>query len=668
MKQYSLIAIAGLMMAGCSQAEPDAETADAAPADTPETVVADAAPADNAAADEMPAADAVDGTGNPTRNAYFGDLHVHTRYSFDAFAFGTVASPDESYEFAKGATIQHPAGFDMTLDRPLDFQGVTDHGMYLGMLPAMTDPDSPAYNHPIAEQVRAMTTVEERRQVFVDMGPYLAREPGTEQYLNEDIVASAWAEIVKAADRHNDPGTFTAFVAYEYTSAGGARDNLHRNVVFRGSDAPVAPFSRLDSPNPEDLWAAMEEWRADGIESIAIPHNPNGSGGRMFERTTFDGDEIDDAYADLRMRNEPLVEMTQVKGTSETHPALSPTDEWANFEIMPYKIATNIVSEIPGSYVRDAYRRGLEFAADGTENPYKFGMIGASDTHVAAGSFEEDNYWSKVGTLDAEASLRGSVPGGGANQSTGVSLGDADRESDASMRTSDGSGRTYRDTYYHTWGASGLAGIWAEENTREALFDAMRRKETFATSGPRIRVRFFGGTGFTPADLEDPEFLTRAYANGVPMGGDLLASDDGAAPSFAVWAVRDPLEAPLQRLQVVKGWTENGETREAVFDVACADGLTVDPETNRCPDNGASVDMATCEISTGVGADELKTVWTDPGFDASQHAFYYVRVLQNPTCRWSTWDALREGVEPRQDMPATIQERAWSSPIWYTPA
>ncbi len=599
---------------------------------------------------------------NPTKNAYFGDLHVHTRYSFDAFIFGTTTDPNDAYEFAKGGTIEHPAGFDMKLDRPLDFQGVTDHGMYLGMLPAMTEEGSAAYDHPIAADLRAAEEADERRGIFVGMRPYLGARAGEDEHLDMDVVRGAWSKIVEAAEAHNDPGNFTTFIAYEYTSSGYERDNLHRNVVFRGSEAPDAPFSRIDSQNPEDLWAAMDEWRSQGIDALAIPHNPNGSGGRMFEMEKFYGDPLDEDYVDVRTRNEPIVEMTQVKGTSDTHPALSPNDEWADFEIMPYKIATTIVSEPEGSYVRDAFIRGLRLADGGLTNPYKFGLIGASDTHVSAGAFLESDYWSKVGLLDAEAHLRGSVPGTGVNQSTG----DPAQESDSSIRTDDGSGRTFRDTYYYTWGASGLAGVWAEENTREAIFDAMRNKETFATSGPRMKVRFFAGD-FADGDLDDPDFLTTAYAEGVPMGGDLLPAEAGAAPTFAVWAMRDSMAAPLDRVQVVKGWSSDGEGAETVYDVACSDGAEVDPATNRCPGNGATVDLATCGISADSGADELKAVWTDPDFDASKRAFYYVRVLENPTCRWSTWDALREGVEPRHDVAPTIQERAWSSPIWYTP-
>lgn len=601
---------------------------------------------------------------NPMRNAYFGDLHVHTRYSFDAFSYGALADPDAAYEFAKGAAIKHPAGFDLKLDRPLDFQGVSDHAVYLGMLPAMLDPDSAAYRHPEAARLRAAQTADERRGFVIALRPYLRRGGGLEEHLDLETVRSAWAEIIAAANRHNDPGSFTTFIAYEYTSDGGNRDNLHRNVVFRGDTAPEIPFSRMDSLNPEDLWARMDAWRLAGMDSLAIPHNGNGSGGRMFEREYFQGGPIDDAYAEQRMRNEPLVEIVQLKGSSETHPALSTKDEWAGFEIMPYKIATTILSEPAGGYVRDAYLRGLEFEADGTRNPYKFGVIGSSDTHVGAGSFEEDNYWAKVGVLDATPELRGSVPGQGHLE---VSASDRAAASAASLRTQDGSGRTYRDTTYPTFGAAGLAGVWAEENTRAALFDGFRRKETFATSGPRIRLRFFGTTRDGFADFNDPAFLATAYGAGVPMGGELYGGAEGETPAFAVWAMRDPLEAPLQRVQIIKGWIDNDGRHEQVYDVGCSDGLRVDPVTHRCPDNGADVDLASCAISADAGADELRATWSDPDFDPDQLAFYYVRVLQNPTCRWSTWDALRSGVEPRRDLPKTIQERAWSSPIWYTP-
>jgi hypothetical protein len=397
--------------------------------------------------------------------------------------------------------------------------------------------------------------------------------------------------------------------------------------------------------NPEDLWDWMDAQRADGNESLAIPHNSNGSNGWMFEGTYFQSDKpIDAAYAEQRMRNEPLVENTQVKGTSDTHPLLSPNDEWANFEIMPIRVASTLASQPNGSYVREAYLNGLLMEAEKGFNPYKFGVIGASDTHNAAGSFEEDNYWSKTGLMDIEPYLRGSVP----------------------LPDSPADAPEYAQGASQYWGASGLAGVWAESNTRDSLYDAFRRKETFSTSGPHIKVRFFAGFGLD-AELADADnAVAKAYAGGVPMGSDLVRDGD-KAPAFYLWASRDADTQNLQRLQIIKGWIEDGQAQEQVFDVACSDGLSVDPTTHRCPDNGAQVDITDCSVTPDKGDAEMATVWQDPGFDANQSAFYYVRVLENPSCRWSTYDAIRAGVTPRPDMQAVIQDRAWSSPIWFVP-
>jgi hypothetical protein len=377
----------------------------------------------------------------------------------------------------------------------------------------------------------------------------------------------------------------------------------------------------------------------------------------MFQRVDWAGKPIDDRYASQRMRNEPLVEVTQIKGTSETHPNLSDTDEWAGFEIMPFRIASKLHSKAEGSYVREAYRTGLEIAAGGASNPYKFGLIGSTDTHLGGGSDREDTFYSKAGLMDGLPERRGSVPAGWLTGVLARTL--------ASGLVKEVDGRTYLAfNVFEYWGASGLAAVWAEENTREAIYAALRRKETFATSGPRIRLRFFAGYGFDDTLLDAPDRVTRAYAEGVAMGGDLEADGD-RSPRFWVAALGDPTAAPLQRLQVIKGWEDGGQTFEQVFDVACSDDLAVDPTTHRCPDNGARVDLGDCSFSNDVGAMQLATVWEDPGFQPGQEAFYYVRVLENPTCRWSTWEALRAGVEPRSDLPATIQERAWSSPIWY---
>ena len=603
-----------------------------------------------------------------SRVPLFGDLHVHTTYSFDAYIFGTLATPDDAYEFAKGKSIKHPAGFDVSLDRPLDFYGVTDHGTFLGQVAEAATPGTPYYEAPSSEQVNDInspenlniSTIPRRTQAF---GGFLAntvaafRERKLDIRYADSVSRRAWADTVAAAQRHNDPGNFTTFIAYEYTASTTDMGNLHRNVVFRGNSnrIPSVPYSRANSNDPEGLWQWMDRLREDGIESIAIPHNSNGSDGFMFALKDSFGKPLTKEYSELRMRNEPIVEITQVKGTSDTHPALSTNDEWADFEIMPFKVATQSISEPKGSYVRDALLEGMKMENKEGFNPYKFGFIGSSDTHTAASSLEEDNFFSKIGILDSSESLRGSVP-----------------ETDPAILESgqpviDLDGNKYIDSSAITWGASGLAGVWAEENTRDSIYAAFRRKESFATSGPRMTVRFFAGYNLDAGKINDNDLIEYLYTNAETMGADL----DGIkqqAPSFFVWAVRDAFTAPLQRVQIIKGYIDdNGDPQEQVFDVACSDGGIPDPDTYRCPDNNAKVDISNCAFSQDVGAAELKTFWTDPTFKVEQRSFYYVRALENPTCRWSTWDAVRNNVEPRSDILKTIQERVWSSPIHYIP-
>ncbi|MCY3926673.1 MAG: DUF3604 domain-containing protein [Acidobacteria bacterium] len=580
---------------------------------------------------------------NPLKDAYFGDLHVHTRFSFDAYLFQTRTNPDDAYRFAKGEAIDHPSGHQLQLQSgALDFQAVTDHGMYLGVMPEMDNPESALYDTVLGADLRQPAPVGGFGRAIQGL------RSGEFAELPADAVdhatRTAWQAIIDAAEAHNDPGNFTTFIGYEYTTSSDDRGNLHRNVIFKGSNVPPKPFASTDSRNPEDLWRWLDERRDEGIEGLAIPHNSNGSNGHMFKLETVGGEPLDAAYADLRMRNEPLVEMTQVKGTSETHPLLSPNDEWAEFEIFPYRIATTLYSEPKGSYVREAYVNGLVLQETQGFNPFRFGMIGATDTHNSGGTPEEDNFHGKVGVGDGTGQGRGSVP--------------------LDEPTEDG--ERYAQNSFKYWGGSGLAAVWAEENTRDAIYNAFRRKETFATSGPRMRLRFFGGYHYTNDLTSDPEMIAAAYEGGVPMGGDLVANE-GRSPRFLVWAARDADSAPLQRLQMVKGWVEDGEPRESVVDIACADGGIPSGDPLRCPDNGASVDLSDCSYSEDLGSAELSALWTDPDFDATKHAVYYVRVLENPTCRWSTWDALRAGVEPNPDMPSTIQERAWSSPIWYVP-
>lgn len=510
-------------------------------------------------------------------------------------------------------------------------------------------------NHPLSQTMTAQVAFGDdaaaAADTFASIGISFVTGQPIEEIRDQDYMNQIWAETLNAAERHNDPGVFTTFAGYEFTAMTivsqeeGSAANLHRNVIFR-NEAPDQIFSTLDSRNPEDLWDWMTDQRSNGIDSLAIPHNSNGSNGEMFALSTYYGEPLTEAYALTRLKNEPLVEITQIKGTSETHPMFSPNDEWAGFEQYDYFIGSAAQATInEGDFVRPALARGLATAEEVGANPYEFGFIGSSDTHIAAATLSEENHWGKFPTDGAGPRQRSSVPPDGFN--------DWDDAPEATNR---------RILTGAKFSASGLIGVWAEANTRDDLFDAMRRRETFGTSGPRMKVRLFAGD-YSAEILDSAEMLEQAYAGGVPMGGNLNWDGTGA-PSLLAWAIQDPLSAPLQRLQIVKVWAEDGQARERVYDVACSDGSTPNAETRRCTDNGASVDIATCETTPGSGVGELKAIWTDPDFDSEQVSAYYVRVLENPTCRWSTWDAVRAGTPPNPKLPLTLQERAWSSPVW----
>ena len=634
-----------------------------------------------------------------TRKAYYGDLHVHTDYSFDAYAFGTLATPYDAYRFAKGEAIKNAAGFEMQLSRPMDFYGVTDHAMFLGVVKAAADTSTAFSKKRFSEPFNDLNAPEndgidpisilKRLLTFSTFLPDAVKSISEGDLDREEVlgvIRSAWGDTIDAAEQFNDPGHFTTFIAYEYTSSSADMGNLHRNVIFEGSERlPLEPFSRFNSVNPEDLWQWMDELRAKGVESLAIPHNSNGSNGQMFKLVDWAGNPLDDNYAKKRIRNEPIVEITQIKGTSETHPLLSSRDEWAGFEIMPYRVATGALSKPEGSYVREALLNGLALEQQGITNPYQFGLIGSSDTHSAASQNDESTYASKLGLMSGTEAQRGSVPlptldGELAYYGTKIA---------STLTTTTMGSNSYKkingDVYDNNagnplYGASGLAAAWAEENTRESLFKAFRRKEVFATSGPHIRLRFFAGYGFDESMVTAADGVDRAYEKGVSMGGEISAKDykseddvskgdlskGMASPGFLMMAAADPQGTPLQRMQIIKGWVDaDGNTHEAVIDVACAGGAEVNAQTKRCPDNGANVDISDCSINPETGAAQLSTLWHDPDFNAEQRAFYYARVLENPTCRWSTWDANRVGVAPRPDLATTLQERAWSSPIHY---
>ena len=631
---------------------------------------------------------------NPNKNPYYGDLHVHTKYSFDAYVFGVTASPDDAYRYAKGDGIKHPLGYEMKLREPLDFYSVTDHGFYMGMIQAFADTSTDISQNDFAKPFHNLNrldnlTVEsagQRSNIFSSVLAGVVTQPFPDwhpkilkAYLTRNTQAalksfdynvhkSAWADIARSANEHNDPGHFTTFIGYEFTTSTNIEGgNLHRNVIFESSKASIRPWTRIDSINPEDLWTWQDRLREKGIDTISMPHNSNGSNGQMFEMETFYGKAVTNDYAKKRMRNEPLVEITQVKGTSDTHPLLSPDDEWADFEIMDVRVGSRppTYSKPSGSYVREAYLNGLTLAFTKQGNPYKFGLIGSTDTHTGAGAFDESNYWSKVGLLDGDPENRGSVPLAEENVERLEEYMRAFNQPISTVNLDQGE---YANTGFTQWGASGLAAVWAEENTRESIFNAFRRKETFATTGTRIAVRFFAGYELSSINLNSESLVTEAYEKGVSMGSDLLQNED-KIPEFIIWAQKDKNGAPLQRVQIIKGWIDvnSGRPKEKVFDVVCSDGLQPDPITHRCPDNGARVNINDCSITQNIGATELKTIWIDPEFNHIDDSFYYVRVLENPTCRWSTWDAVKAGFKPREDLHETIQERAWSSPIWYIP-
>jgi hypothetical protein len=507
---------------------------------------------------------------NPDRNAYFGDLHVHTSNSFDAYTFGTIATPSDAYRFAQGEAIPHPTGYEIQLKKPLDFYAVTDHAFFMGIIKEAADTSSEFSKYDFSEPIHDLNktvsnsifSVFKRSNLFRPFARSLNErfEDGSvDKDLIERVANSTWQKTIKAADDAYKPGIFTTFAGYEFTSSVDLYDRyLHRNVIFRDTNnLPSRLFSRLDSQDPEKLWNWMDMRREEGTESLAIPHNSNISGGAAFSMTDYNGGPIDEAYVNKRLRNEPLVEITQAKGTSETHPFLSKNDEWAAFEAPMNHPGEKILSNLNGSYVRDAYLRGLTLSEQGISNPFKFGIIGSSDTHVGGGSFDEETHFSKIGLLDGEPYLRGSVPFRGLYGFISKTF--------RPQTVSEIGGESYLNvgTRLIRFGSSGLAGVWAEENTRESIYDAFRRKETFGTSGPRIKVRFFAGYNFENSTLADPDLIQKAYSKNIPMGGDII-QERGKSPKFLVWAISDPLGAPLQRVQIFKGWIDKGEQQEKV--------------------------------------------------------------------------------------------------------
>jgi len=577
---------------------------------------------------------------NPLREAYFGDLHLHTSYSLDAYLVGsTKVDPDEAYRFAKGEMVRY-LGAPVQRREALDFMAVTDHSELMGVANTLDDPNSAFSKSNVGKALR-----NDELGGWEGLGRWPSHAKPIAGVNTKALSQSAWQREMDAANRNNQPGKFTTFIAYEWTAEIGG-DNLHRNVIFEGSSAPN-PFTSVDSNKPEDLWVWLERIHSDGFEALAIPHNPNASNGLMYDWVDSSGKAIDRAYAQRRQAHEPLSEISQTKGTSETHPLLSPTDEFADFEIFDFRsYGRGYESPPAGSYLRDALGRGLVLQEKLGINPFKYGFVGGSDLHSGLSVSAQADYKGTV--------WNDNIGAGTASKAEAVrALSEVGQFTDpAPLRTTSGN----------------LTGIWAESNTRRSLYEALRRRETFATTGTRLKIRFYGGWKIDRYIFEGNEWPRQAYATAVPMGADLPTRPETAkAPSFVVWAIKDPDGANLDRLQIVKVWEKDGRQHEDIYDAAWSGQRRPDPRTGSLPAVGNTVDLKTGAYQNSIGATELKAVWVDRSFDVVCAAAYYVRVLEIPTPRWATLLAIKNELPLSTDAPTTVQQRGWSSPIWYAP-
>jgi hypothetical protein len=621
-----------------------------------------------AAQDPMPPAETLEGVyqaqkhyspyagRNFPTNVYWGDTHLHTGMSMDAGAFSARLVPEDAYRFARGEELTSSTGLRVKLSRPLDFLVVADHSDNMGFFPRLYDGDPDMLADPTGKrwyemvQAGGQDGVKAAIEIIVAFSknkfpPALASVPGTPAYRD------AWEVALKAAEKYNDPGRFTAFIGYEWTSnTNGA--NLHRVLVYRDNAEkasrmePYTTLKPLGSDNPRDLWRWMTEYEnRTGGDLLAIAHNGNLSNGIMFPFVeSFTGKEVDKTYAEIRARWEPLYEATQIKGDGEAHPFLSPNDEFADYETWDQgNLDLSEAKEndmLQYEYARTALQVGLQIQKKLGTNPYKFGMIGSTDSHTGLATAEEENFFGKHS---------GSEPGPKRWELPMAQLGDKK---------------------YEGWSmvGSGLAAVWAKENTREAIFDAMMKKETYATTGPRMLVRFFGGWEFTAADAQQRLPANVGYSKGVPMGSDLRKSASGSAPTFLVAALKDPLSGNLDRIQIIKGWLDKGGNRqEMIYDVAVSDGRNIGADGRCKTPVGNTVDIPNATWTNTIGDPELITVWKDPDFDPALPAVYYARVIEIPTPRWTAYESKRFGVKMASEVPMVTQERAYTSPIWYTP-
>jgi hypothetical protein len=589
---------------------------------------------------------------------YFGDTHVHTSLSADAGGGGTRLKPRDAYRFARGEQVTSNTGQPVKLARPYDFYMITDHSDGMGAINdiisgapnILADESGRKFHEAFAKggQEAAKAAFELVRQFSQgEIPPALNYQPGNPAYKR------IWDDIIQAAEEFYEPGRFTTFIAFEWTSLVKG-NNLHRNVIFRdGAERVrrVLPYTTtppVGSPNPRDLWTWMQNYEnATGGDVMAIPHNGNLSNGMMFalQDDFADGANYDSAYAEARQKWERLYEVTQLKGDGETHPLLSPEDEFADYETWDWgnldisEAKTNQM--LPGEYARSGLQRGLQLEAELGVNPFKFGLIGATDTHNGLSTVDDDNFFGKFAAYEPKP-----------DRATHIA------------KTNPDLGISYASWKYSS---AGVTAVWAVENTRAALFDAMERRETYATTGPRMRVRFFGGWGFEKADALRRDLALVGYTKGVPMGADLPRRESDGAPRFLVYALRDPMGANLDRIQIVKGWLDAaGMPREKVYDVAWSDGRK--PDANgKLPPVGDTVDLSIPSWTNTIGASELGAVWADPDFDSSLRAFYYARVIEIPTPRWTAYDRVKFGLKLSPEIPLKTRERAYTSPIWYTP-
>jgi hypothetical protein len=631
----------------------------ALPAFAQEHTVTDSGTIDKATADKVypskPPYSPYVGRNFPTR-PLFGDTHLHTAMSFDAGMFGARLGPVEAYRFAKGDEVTSASGQRVRLSRPLDFLVVADHSDFMGLAPDFLGGKSEVLADPTARRWFELIREGKAAQAFNELLPVYGagKMPATMQYLpGSPGYHSAWQATVQAAEQANEPGRFTAFIGYEWTSNTGG-NNLHRNVIFRddGSKAsqiePYTTFPPLGSDDPRDLWkwmAAYEE--KTGGRLLAIAHNGNVSNGLMFPIIEpVSGGKLDKDYALTRLKWERLYEVTQTKGDGETHLFLSPNDEFADFNRWDKSNLDGSVRKkqemLEFEYARSAYKNGLKLEAELGANPFKFGLVGSTDSHIGISAVEEDNFFGKMAT--GEPSPQRWEHPFIQNAVSGVTILGWETQ------------------------AAGYAAVWAQENTRESIFDAMQRRETYATTGPRMAVRLFGGWDFEAQDAESRSPALIGYSKGVPMGGDLPPAPADKAPTFLVAALRDPIGANLDRYQIVKGWLDaKGELHERIYDVAVSGGRSIGADGRCTTSVGNTVDVENATWSNTIGASELIAVWKDPEFDATQRAFYYGRVIEIPTPRWTAYDAKRFGVKMPKEVPMTTTERAYTSPIWYTP-